>query len=161
MNPGGAARDSVIVRRMRSADICEVMAIAASLKDAPHWPQAVYLAAIDRSATPLRVALVAANEPAGRILGFAIACVIPPQAELESIAVRPETQRQGIGSKLLNYLTSELKTWAVSELLLEVRASNHAGMAFYRSLGWRQTGLRPRYYIDPEEDAVLMNQLLA
>ena len=44
----------------------------------------------------------------------------------------------------------------VGEVLLEVRASNQRALDFYRSLGWEETGRRPRYYADPEEDAVLM-----
>lgn len=158
MNPGSAADSSVTVRRMRAADIDEVIAIAAGLKDAPHWSQAAYLAAIRPDSTPRRIALVAVGEPEAQILGFAVASVLPSQAELESIAVRPDAQRQGIGSMLMDYLNRELKVADVSELLLEVRASNLEGIAFYHSLGWRKTGLRPRYYTDPEEDAVLMSQ---
>jgi ribosomal protein S18 acetylase RimI-like enzyme len=45
----------------------------------------------------------------------------------------------------------------VREVLLEVRASNQRARDFYRSLGWNETGIRPRYYADPEEDAVLMS----
>jgi ribosomal-protein-alanine N-acetyltransferase len=40
--------------------------------------------------------------------------------------------------------------------MLEVRASNQAALGFYRGQGFRETGRRPRYYADPEEDAVLM-----
>ncbi len=151
-------RASITVRRMRATDIDEVMAIAACLKDTPHWSPAAYLAAIQPDSTPRRIALVAVDEPETKIPGFAIASVIPPQAELESIAIRPDAQRQGIGSMLMDYLSRELKVAAVSELLLEVRASNLVGIAFYQSLGWRKTGVRPRYYADPEEDAVLMSR---
>lgn len=149
------------VRKMRVLDIDQVMDIAAGLKDAPHWPRGVYDAALDPAATPRRVTLIAANEISGAVAGFAVASMLPPQAELELIAVRAVAQRQGIGSKLFELLVDELKSAAVSEVLLEVRASNRAGLAFYRSLGWRQTGTRPRYYADPEEDAILMSLPLA
>jgi ribosomal protein S18 acetylase RimI-like enzyme len=49
----------------------------------------------------------------------------------------------------------------VSELTLEVRASNRAALGFYRAQGFEETGRRPRYYADPEEDAVLMGLNLA
>jgi [ribosomal protein S18]-alanine N-acetyltransferase len=51
----------------------------------------------------------------------------------------------------------EMQAAAVSEFLLEVRASNVAAMGLYQALGWRQTGLRPDYYANPVEDAVLMS----
>ena len=147
------------VRKMVAADIGPIMAIASTLKDAPHWPQSDYVAALDPSSTPHRIAVVAANA-AGDVAGFAIASLLPPQAELETIAVQAEAQRQGIGTKLLSHLIDELKAAAVSEILLEVRASNHTGNAFYRVHGFRQTGLRPRYYAEPEDDAILMSLLL-
>ncbi len=133
-----------------------VMNLASTLKDAPHWPQSVYVAALEPVSTPRRIAIVAANA-AGEIAGFAIASLLPPQAELESIAVRADFQRQGIGAKLLSHLMEELKAASISEILLEVRASNHTGIAFYLVLGFRQIGLRPRYYAEPEEDAILMS----
>jgi ribosomal-protein-alanine acetyltransferase len=154
MNAGPAA---VSVRKMCSADIEQVMSIAASLRDAPHWPQSVYVAALDSTSAPRRIALVAADNSSGSIAGFVVASLLPPQAELESIVVRLDEQRLGIGSKLLAGLVDELRSAAVNEVLLEVRASNVAALNFYQSTGWRRTGLRPRYYADPEEDAILMS----
>ena len=147
------------VRKMLAADIGPIMAIASTLKDAPHWTQSVYVAALDPSSTPRRIAIVAANA-VGDIAGFAIASLLPPQAELESIGVPANSQRQGIGTKLLSHLADELKAAAVSEILLEVRALNHTGTAFYRVHGFRQIGLRPRYYAEPEDDAILMSVTL-
>jgi ribosomal-protein-alanine N-acetyltransferase len=89
-------------------------------------------------------------------VAFAVASLLAPQAELETIAVAQATQRRGIARKLLSALVGELSAAAAVEFLLEVRASNNPALALYRSLGWRKTGLRPRYYSDPEEDAVLM-----
>jgi ribosomal-protein-alanine N-acetyltransferase len=146
-----------VVRRMRPEDIDHVIPLAAGLKDAPHWPRPVYVSALDPAATPRRLALVAEDEASNAVAGFAVASVLAPQADLESIAVRPNAQRQGVGAKLLELLVDELKAAAVNEILLEVRASNHVGLAFYGALGWKRTGIRPRYYADPEEDAIQMS----
>jgi ribosomal-protein-alanine N-acetyltransferase len=40
---------------------------------------------------------------------------------------------------------------------LEVRVSNHAAAALYRKFGFREVGIRPRYYADNGEDARLMD----
>ena len=93
----------------------------------------------------------------GTVEGFAVACLLAPQAELESIAVAEAEQRRGIGRRLLLAMAEELRAAGVREVLLEVRASNQRARDFYRSLGWNETGRRPRYYADPEEDAVLMS----
>jgi tRNA threonylcarbamoyladenosine biosynthesis protein TsaB len=92
----------------------------------------------------------------GIVVGFLVASLLPPQAELETIAVAAAAQRRGLGRQLFAALASELGTALVTEVLLEVRASNHPALGLYRRLGFVETGRRPRYYHDPVEDAVLM-----
>jgi ribosomal protein S18 acetylase RimI-like enzyme len=153
-------KSAIVVRRMAAADLPGVMDIAESLKEAPHWPRSAYLSAIGQESAPRRIALVAEEFETGRIAGFAIAILLGPEAELETIAVPLEWQRRGIGGRLvaalLHELKVELKSGGACLVLLEVRESNQKALAFYRSRGWRETGRRPRYYADPEEDAVLM-----
>jgi ribosomal-protein-alanine acetyltransferase len=151
---------AIEIRLMSATDIDQVMAIATSQIDAPHWPRSAYVAALDPSSSPRRICLVALTGSADGIAGFAVANLLPPQSELESVVVAKDKQRQGIGSQLLKALVGELKTFAVREFLLEVRASNQPAIALYQSLGWRQSGMRPRYYAEPEEDAILMSRLL-
>ena len=103
---------------------------------------------------------MACEEPArqggDRILGFAVASLIAPEAELETIAVVAKVQRRGLGALLLRALAEELRKVQVSELNLEVRASNRTAVGFYSAHGFEGAGRRMRYYADPEEDAVLM-----
>ena len=142
---------------MTASDLDRVLAIAENLPQAPHWPKPAYVNAIKPESTPRRVALVVVGPQTDSILGFAVASLLPPQAELESIAVAPESQRLSLGKSLFQALAAELKSAGVGELQLEVRASNQPALAFYRSLGFARTGLRPGYYADPIEDAVLMS----
>src|ERR1019366_10528396 len=110
----------LLVRRMRAADLEQVMAVAASLKDAPQWPRAAYVSALDKDSTPRRIALVA-EEPDGSVVtGFAIASFLPPQAELETIAVLAADQRRGIGRKIFSFLSDELRAASAGELRLDV-----------------------------------------
>jgi ribosomal-protein-alanine N-acetyltransferase len=141
---------------MNTADVAQVMAIASSLPDAPRWPPAAYLDALDLEFTPRRIALVATGSQAGNVEGFVVASLLPPQAELETIAVAAESQRRGLGRQLFDALAEELRATGVRQVCLEVRALNSAAQAFYRSLGFGKTGLRRGYYTDPIEDAVLM-----
>jgi ribosomal-protein-alanine N-acetyltransferase len=90
------------------------------------------------------------------VVGFAVASVVPLQAELETIAVAAEGQRRGVGRNLFAFLAGELAIAHAEELFLEVRASNRAALALYLSLGFKETGRRSRYYIDPVEDALLL-----
>jgi ribosomal-protein-alanine N-acetyltransferase len=146
----------VRVRRMSAADLERVRAIAESLEDAPHWPLAAYAAAVHPEGEPQRIALVAETVESGAVMGFAMASVVGPQAELETIAVAAEGQRRGVGRRLFAALREELKRAEVRAVLLEVRTSNHPALGLYRALGFAAAGRRPRYYADPVEDAVLM-----
>ena len=145
------------IRRMSAADVEDAVALAASLKDAPHWPQAVYLGALNPASVPRRIALVAVNAASGSVMGFAVACLLLPQAELETIAVARERQRQGVGRRLWDAMARELERAGVRQARLEVRSSNLAALGLYQTLGFRETVRRPRYYTDPVEDAVLMD----
>jgi ribosomal-protein-alanine N-acetyltransferase len=135
---------------MTLADLDRVMEIAESLKDAPQWPRSAYLAALDPAAAPPRIALVVEGPEAGMVAGFAVASLLPQEAELEIIAVAPAAQR------LFEALIAEFYTAYIKGIMLEVRATNQPALELYRRLGFEETGRRPRYYHDPVEDAILM-----
>ena len=141
---------------MTAADVTRVMEIAASLPEAPQWPEAAYLTALNPESSPRRIALVAAGPGPGSVQGFTVASLLPSQAELESIAVAAGSQRRGLGRILFGALLNELRAAGVLEIVLEVRASNRAAVAFYRAAGFDKTGIRRAYYADPIKDAVLM-----
>jgi [ribosomal protein S18]-alanine N-acetyltransferase len=153
--------EDVQIRRMTANDLDRVLAIAQNLPQAPHWTRPAWLNAINSQfepeSMPRRIALTAAGPQPGSILGFAVANLLPPQAELETIAVVPESQRLGLGERIFQALAAELKAAGVNELVLEVRISNRPALAFYAAHGFIKTGLRPGYYTDPIEDAVLMS----
>ena len=145
------------IRPMRADDVPQVIAIASALAAAPHWPAQVYLNAIDPNLNPRRIALVA-EDPPSNLTAFAIAVLLPPQAELETIAVAPPRQRQGIAALLLSALMGYLKQHHVTEVMLEVRASNLPARALYASAGFLENGNRRAYYSDPQEDAILLSR---
>jgi [ribosomal protein S18]-alanine N-acetyltransferase len=143
------------IRRMSAADVDHVIEIADGLDQAPHWARRAWVAAIDPENGLRRIALVA-REAGGVPFGFVLASVLPPEAELESIGAIGQTQRRGVGRQLFAALLEELRATHITELVLEVRSSNETALGFYRALGFAETGRRPRYYADPEEDAILM-----
>lgn len=148
----------VAIRRMQSADVDAVMEIASSLHEAPHWPRQPYLAAIAEDSVPRRIALVAVEGTEDTyITGFAVASMLPPEAELESIAVAASAQRQGIATALMRALNKELKAAQITTVQLEVRSSNARAIRLYQSIGFRESGTRRAYYRDPVEDAMLLH----
>lgn len=144
------------IRPFGQADLDAVFRMAEALNEAPHWPRERYEELLPAGSSRPRVALVACDPLGPEVIGFVIASLVSPEAELESIAVAEHAQRRGIGRRLLGALVPELRQRGIQDLLLEVRSSNQPANRFYESENFKQTGVRPFYYADPKEDAVLM-----
>ena len=88
------------------------------------------------------------------MLGYLVCSRYDRVWHLMNVAVAPERRRQGIASRLISRLIAE----AGDELpfTLEVRVSNRDAIAMYERLGFRSAGVRPRYYQDNGEDALIM-----
>jgi len=73
-----------------------------------------------------------------------------------SVAVAPDHQRMGIGRVLLAALCRDAEHRGLVAMTLEVRVSNAAAIALYRRFGFAPSGVRPGYYADDGEDALIM-----
>jgi ribosomal-protein-alanine N-acetyltransferase len=71
-----------------------------------------------------------------------------------NIAVDPDRRRRGIATALIAALLDRIGDDA--QVTLEVRRSNTGALALYERFGFRSAGVRPRYYADNNEDAVIM-----
>ncbi|MFT4014689.1 MAG: GNAT family N-acetyltransferase [Paracoccus sp. (in: a-proteobacteria)] len=89
--------------------------------------------------------------------GFLIGRTIADEAELLTLAVAPETRRQGIARGLLRDFQAEARTRGAALAFLEVASDNAAAHALYLSDGWADAGLRRNYYA-PGIDAILMRR---
>lgn len=149
------------IRRMAAGDLEAVLAIVQESPEAPHWKPAAYEAFLGDGATEeglLRTAFVAVSEE--RVIGFAAGSLLldgeENRGELESMAVAPEARRRGTGTALLRGVLDWAAAGGAHHLGLEVRAGNGAAIRLYERLGLRREGRRPRYYSQPEEDALFM-----
>jgi ribosomal-protein-alanine acetyltransferase len=140
------------VRSMMSADLPRVDELEHRLFADP-WPRGSFL---DALADPRAVCLVA--ERGGVIAGYLVATALPPVAELQNLGTAPEQQRAGVARALVDALLDTCRARGVRDLALEVRVSNAAAQALYRTHGFRLVGLRRGYYRRPEEDALLMSR---
>jgi len=72
-----------------------------------------------------------------------------------TLAVSPSHRRRGLGQALLEVVHEQFPDLDVT---LEVRKSNEKAQAFYRAAGFTVTGMRPDYYTDNGEDALVMSR---
>ncbi len=80
------------------------------------------------------------------------------QGDIVNIAVLPEFRRQGLGRRLLESVLQYASKLGIEHMFLEVRKSNVAARTLYQSNGFKQVGLRARYYPDNGEDALIMSR---
>lgn len=78
------------------------------------------------------------------------------EAHITNIAVRPEFRRQGLARRLVRAVLKQAAELHCVRATLEVRPSNVAALHLYESLGFSGVALRPRYYVDNAEDALIM-----
>jgi [ribosomal protein S18]-alanine N-acetyltransferase len=92
----------------------------------------------------------------GKITGFVCYWVLEFEIHLLNFAVHPEWRRKGTGRFLLNHMIKEAVSKRHESIWLEVRASNAGAVKLYQELGFEHVGVRPKYYDDTQEDALIM-----
>lgn len=139
------------IRLARRDEINLLLQLERQSATAAHWSRPQYEAIFQPSA-PSRLCLIAENDG---LQGFLVAQAAGLEWELENIVVAPSARRQGLGTQLLRRLLEAARQRHAGAVLLEVRASNVAARALYGSCGFIEMGVRPRYYQQPQEDAVI------
>lgn len=144
-----------MIRLAREADVAALLQLLATMPEMPHWTEAHWLELIRSNA----IVLVAEDE--GVLVGCAVATVleVPGEttAELETIVVAAEQRGRGLGKALLAELIFATGRRGAEKMLLEVRAGNARALELYARVGFQREGVRPSYYREPVEDAVLMS----
>lgn len=92
----------------------------------------------------------------GKVAGYAGIWLIMDEGHITNIAVKKEHQGQGIGKFLIMGLIDYCKKQSIINMTLEVRKSNIIAQNLYKKYGFIDCGIRPNYYADDHEDAVIM-----
>ena len=106
------------------------------------------------------IALVAVAEWDRNFAGYIDVWQVAGEGQLNNIGILPEFRGLGIGGHLMKYMMDWLRDCGNEELTLEVRSSNERALHLYRKLGFEEMGVRPGYYLDNGEDAILMHKKL-
>ena len=92
----------------------------------------------------------------GEVLAYGGMLLAPDEGQITNIAVHPDCRRKGYGRAVTEALIREAEQRGLSQISLEVRASNEAAINLYRLLGFEVAGVRKRFYRNPSEDALVM-----
>jgi [ribosomal protein S18]-alanine N-acetyltransferase len=104
--------------------------------------------------------ILVAEEPGPRgqmsLLGFVIFWVVHDELHVLNVATAPEHRGRGVGRVVLQAALDHGRRKRCTLATLEVRRSNGAALGLYRDFGFRPVGIRPNYYVDEGEDAIVM-----
>ena len=139
------------IAAMRVEDIPAVHAVERASFPVP-WPAYAFRQELETN----RLARYLVARVAGEVVAYGGIWMMVDEAHVTTFAVLPEHRRAGIGSRLLLALMDLAVELAANVATLEVRITNADARRLYERFGFRPVGVRPRYYSDNAEDALIM-----
>jgi ribosomal-protein-alanine N-acetyltransferase len=136
------------IRPLAYGDLPAVLSVERRSFPAP-WSLAMFVLELSK---PSSICFAATDEDG--LVGYVICARYADVWHLMNVAVVPQQRRRGIARLLLARLFET--AGADARYTLEVRMSNTAAIEMYERLGFRQAGVRPGYYHDNREDALIM-----
>jgi ribosomal-protein-alanine N-acetyltransferase len=137
-------------REIRAPDLDDVLAIERASFSCP-WSRQFFLEELQSSCA--KSVLSVSN---GVTVGYCLYWRLPTDIDIHNVAVHPGYRRSGVGRRMLLHIIEEARRNGSHNITLEVRKSNEAAQALYRSLGFEVCGVRRGYYSDDGEDAWVM-----
>ena len=146
--------DSLLIGEYEEGDIDQIIAIERDSFPTP-WSANIFRSEITSPISRMLVARVD-RDAGGWVAGYLVYWQVADEIHLHNIAVRRDMRRQGIASRLLGEAVRCSRLKGARWLTLEVRRSNRAAQRFYEKFGFSVRGIRPGYYTDTGEDALIM-----
>ncbi len=145
----------IIFRPMTVADVEQVYEIDVSSFSLPWSSRSFRYEVTENSASRPWVAELQEASGQTRIVGMLVMWLVIDEAHVGTFATHPQYRRRGIGQRLLAHALLDAYAHGIRTIFLEVRRSNLNAQALYRKFGFEQDGVRPHYYVDNNEDALL------
>jgi tRNA threonylcarbamoyl adenosine modification protein YeaZ/ribosomal-protein-alanine acetyltransferase len=140
----------VRIREMTAEDVDDAYALESANLGREAWTRNQLLDAMTRDDTIYLVA-----EMAGRIIGLCGVQNISGEGEITNVSVSGDVRRTGTAYKMLVQLLQRGNGIGIKDYTLEVRASNAPAIGLYEKLGFKSEGVRPGFYSEPVDDAVI------
>lgn len=156
--PPDESEAALAFRAMRREDLERVVEIEQSAFARP-WSRDLIAREMAHDWSSILLAVEPA--PGGEaVLGLIVFWLVHDEVHVLNVAVAPEARRRGVARALMREAERRGAGRGARIATLEVRRTNQAALELYRSLGYRKVGVRPRYYAEEGEDAIVMERPL-
>lgn len=141
----------VQIRSMSVKDIPEVMEIEKLSFSVP-WSEESFRNEIESNMSARYMVV----ETGKTVAAYGGMWIILDEGHITNIAVHPDYRGRGLGNAIVEALLSAARQEKVRALTLEVRRTNIIAQNLYLKYGFEAVGIRPKYYADNGEDAIIM-----
>ncbi|MBB3112078.1 ribosomal-protein-alanine N-acetyltransferase [Paenibacillus phyllosphaerae] len=151
MSESGLNQEQLEFRSMTQADIPAIVAIEQEAFTSP-WTAEAFVNELTKN----HFARYMVMAYYGEVIGYGGMWTIMDEAHVTNIAIRHDYRGRGLGHRLLTELQRVAVMYGAERMTLEVRVSNHVAQRLYQKMGFEPAGIRPGYYSDNQEDALIM-----
>jgi ribosomal-protein-alanine N-acetyltransferase len=121
------------------------------------WTREMFAQELSQQPLTFSYVLRTDEEP---VAAFCTCWLVLDELHINTLAVRPRLRRQGLARTLLDHVLRDARLRGAVRVLLEVRRSNDAAIGLYGGLGFEVQAVRPGYYPNPAEDALILGRRL-
>jgi len=140
-----------MIRSMTVGDLDQVMLLELACFSVP-WTKDAFLSEIEKN----QLAHYIVIEENDKIIGYGGVWYIMDEGHITNVAIHPEHRKKGLGKILVDGMMDAAKKADINHMTLEVRKSNIPAIKLYERMGFDVAGIRPKYYTDNNEDALIM-----
>ena len=140
-----------MIRIMTVEDLDQVMLLELACFSVP-WTQESF----KKELTENKLAHYIVIEEENQIVGYGGVWYIVDEGHITNVAIHPDHRKKGLGKQLVDAMKDMAIQNDIILMTLEVRVSNVAAITLYERMGFLEAGIRPKYYTDNQEDALIM-----
>jgi ribosomal-protein-alanine N-acetyltransferase len=141
-----------LIRKMVNSDIDDVLPLEQIIFSDP-WTKETFLLELQND----RYVLALVGFIDNNLIAYEISQIIVDELHIHNFAIDPQFRRRGHGMILLWFLLKIASLNGISSCHLEVRRSNISAISLYKKFGFKVVGVRKQYYVNENEDAILMS----
>jgi len=141
------------IRRMRPQDVPDVMEIESVSFGRHHWSEESFYNEMNNQVGRYYSLI---HTDIGKLIGYLGFWLIADESHVTTVAVKPEYRGNALGELMLSQCLERCAQQSIHWVTLEVRVTNYNAQNLYYKYGFTSVGIRPKYYQDNQEDALIM-----
>lgn len=139
-----------ILRDMKEEDIADLVEIEEKSFHTP-WTKGAFKKELKN-----KMAKYVVIQVGQKVVAYAGVWLIVDEGHITNVAVHPDYRGKKFGNVVMEGIIGKCQENNIKAMTLEVRVTNNVARKLYEKYGFKNSGIRPEYYQDTREDALIM-----